>query len=331
MTTGKRTFLVVVLVLFSFCGIVCADELALRLEEKSIVVIIPSYNNKQWYKKNLDSVFSQSYQNYRVIFIDDASPDSTGLLAKSYIKMSGQEKRVTFIQNEKRVGALANIYHAAWLCDPTEIIVNLDGDDWLADEEVLSTLSRVYDDPDVWMTYGQFVMYPCGTMGWAEQVPSVVIENNLFRAYLWVTSHLRSYYAGLFQKINREDLLNEGEFFPMAGDLALMFPMLEMAGIHSRFVPDVLYIYNIATSNNDYKVDHSLQLHLTSVIRSKEKYKPLAELFIHKQLQESGICQEGALNLSQAKPAPKQLNLNKLGDAGGSQIQWLPTLAKTDF
>ncbi len=36
------------------------------------------------------------------------------------------------------------------------------------------------------------------------------------------------------------------------------------------------------------------------------------------------------MNLSQAKPARKQLNLNKLGDAGGFQIHWPATLAKTD-
>ncbi|MBS0606474.1 MAG: hypothetical protein KF898_03440 [Parachlamydiales bacterium] len=35
-----------------------------------------------------------------------------------------------------------------------------------------------------------------------------------------------------------------------------------------------------------------------------------------------------ARNLSQAKPASKQLNLNKLGDADGSQIHWLSDAAK---
>ncbi|MBU6383328.1 MAG: hypothetical protein KGR16_03325 [Verrucomicrobia bacterium] len=44
-----------------------------------------------------------------------------------------------------------------------------------------------------------------------------------------------------------------------------------------------------------------------------------------------GKCQGGALFLGQAKPAPKQLNLNKLSDAGGSQKQWLPTLAEPTF
>ncbi len=36
------------------------------------------------------------------------------------------------------------------------------------------------------------------------------------------------------------------------------------------------------------------------------------------------------MNLSRAKPMLQQLNLNKLGDAGGLQIHWLATLAETD-
>jgi peroxiredoxin (alkyl hydroperoxide reductase subunit C) len=35
--------------------------------------------------------------------------------------------------------------------------------------------------------------------------------------------------------------------------------------------------------------------------------------------------------LSQAKPAPKQFNLNKLNDAGGSQKQWLSDAGRTNF
>src|SRR3989304_6153185 len=48
-----------------------------NFNEKPIVVVIPSYNNKQWYQKNLDSVLTQNYHNFRIIFIDDASPDGT--------------------------------------------------------------------------------------------------------------------------------------------------------------------------------------------------------------------------------------------------------------
>jgi hypothetical protein len=51
---------------------------------------------------------------------------------------------------------------------------------------------------------------------------------------------------------------------------------------------------------------------------------------IHKQLQELGISQGGALNLNQACRRLKQLNLNKLSDAGGLKFSGCPTPRKTN-
>ncbi len=50
--------------------------------------------------------------------------------------------------------------------------------------------------------------------------------------------------------------------------------------------------------------------------------------FIPDSDEKERIWQESALNLSQAKPTPKQRNLNKLSDGDGSQRQWLPDAAK---
>ncbi|MBS0604953.1 MAG: glycosyltransferase family 2 protein [Verrucomicrobia bacterium] len=243
--------------------------------EKAIVVVIPSYNNKEWYQRNLDSVLSQNYHNFRVIYIDDASPDGTGNLVKAYIKKKNEQKRVTLVQNSKRIGALGNVYKGIWMCAPDEIVANLDGDDWFKDENVLAKLNQVYSDPNVWVTYGQFVYYPCGTPGWAAEVPPEIIEQNAFRDYKWVTTALRTFYAGLFHKIKIDDLLYNGEFFRMAGDLAYMWPILEMAGIHSRFIPDVLYVYNVDTPINDIKTDPTHQLNLGFETRAKPRYSPI--------------------------------------------------------
>ncbi len=265
------------LCLFCFPFLLKAVE-AQKLEtaqEKPIVVVIPSYNNKDWYQKNLDSVFAQDYKNFRIIYIDDASPDGTGTLVKAYIKEKKLQHRATVIQNPKRIGSLANIYKGIWLCAPDEIVANLDGDDWFAHEYVLKKLNEVYADPNVWVTYGQFVYYPCGSPGWAAQVASEIIEQNAFRENQWTTTALRSFYAGLFQKIKIDALLHEGEFFPMAGDLAYMWPILEMAGTHSRFIPEVLYVYNVVTPINDQKVDPTYQQNLGFATRRKQKYSPI--------------------------------------------------------
>jgi glycosyltransferase involved in cell wall biosynthesis len=243
--------------------------------DKEFVVVIPSYNNSDWYIRNLDSVFSQNYPHFRVVYVDDCSPDHTAQLVKKYIEEKNWESDVILIENKVRIGSLANFTHAIALCKPHEIVVQLDGDDWLAHENVLSHLNQAYADPDVWVTYGQFTFYLYDSLGWCAEVPKEIIEKNAFREYPWVTSHLRTFYAGLFQKIKTIDLLHDGKFYPMAGDLAFMFPILEMAGTHSRFIPEVLYIYNFVTPINDAKTDQKFQEALGFEIRRKARYLPI--------------------------------------------------------
>ncbi|NGX39369.1 MAG: putative glycosyltransferase EpsH [Chlamydiae bacterium] len=246
-----------------------------HLSEKPIVVVVASYNNAEYYEKNLDSIFSQNYTNYRVVYLDDSSPDGTGPLVEDYLQKNGETNRTTLFQNKKRVGAGANYYKGVWACKPYEIVACLDGDDWFAHENVLKKLNSVYSNPNVWVTYGQFAYHPCGTIGWAAQVPDDVIAKNGFRDRAWVTTALRTFYAGLYHKIKKNDLLYNGDFFPMAQDLAYMWPILEMAGTHSRFIPEILYIYNIETPINDVKIDRKFQQKLGLHIRTRKRYQPV--------------------------------------------------------
>ena len=86
---------------------------------------------------------------------------------------------------------------------------------------------------------------------------------------------MRTFYVRLAMGIKVEDLLFEGRFFPMAGDLALMFPLFTLAGNHSRFIPEILYIYNRANALNEDKVNKNLQLQCKKAARSGAVYPPL--------------------------------------------------------
>lgn len=246
---------------------------------KSFVIITASYNNAEWYKRNLDSLFNQNYENYRIIYIDDASPDGTGALVQDYIHQCGQEKKVTLIRNKERLGAVANIYNAAHMCKPDEIILIVDGDDWLAHDNVLNRLNEVYQDPHVWATYGQFMWFPFALEGFAYSTSAEILTTNNFRGAAWNITHLRTYYAALYQKIKKSDLLYEDRFYPMTGDLAVMYPIMEMAGSHATFIPDIIYIYNAENSMNDNKVNIELQGKCGHHILCREPYKPLKNLW----------------------------------------------------
>jgi glycosyltransferase involved in cell wall biosynthesis len=246
-------------------------------EEKPIVVIIPSFNNKDWYKNNIDSVLVQKYKNYHVIYIDDASPDGTGALVDKYIKEKKLEDKITLIKNKKRLLAMENLYNAIHSCDDRVIIATLDGDDWLNTDHVFSLLNKIYSDQDVWITYGQFKRYPKPSGYFCKPFPENVIKSRSFRKYKWVSSQLRTFYCWLFKKIKKEDFLYKGSFFPMAWDLAFMFPMLEMAGHRVKFIPDVIYIYNKATQISDFTLNRPLQLFLEGIIRKRPIYPLIKE------------------------------------------------------
>lgn len=245
-----------------------------KLKEKPMVVVICSYNNADWYKMNLDSVFAQKYSNFRVIYVDDNSPDNTGELVANYLK--GKKNIVTLIINGQRKGSpIANQYMAITeYTDDDEIIVILDGDDWFSDPYVLKRINKEYVKKDVWLTHGTLLEWPHKRLGWSIPIPEEVVASNTFRSFR-CPSHTRTFYSWLFKMIKKEDLMYEGEFCPMAGDMAQMYPMIEMAGERHSFINQVTYIYNMKSGLNENKVNPQLQRDIDAHIRARPPYRRL--------------------------------------------------------
>lgn len=265
----KHVFIICFLLYQSVSG-VYAD-----LIEKPLVIIVCSYNNERWCEKNLYSIFSQKYDNYRVIYINDASKDKTKEKVQEFLLNHGEDHRCQFINNEMRIGALANLYHAIYSCDDNEIVLTIDGDDWLPHDEVFSYINQVYQDENVWLTWGQFVEYPSGRKGFCADFPQEVVRNNSYRLHGMPVSHLRTFYAWLFKLIDREDLCYNGDFFSMSWDKAMMAPMIEMASGCYKYIDDILYVYNFSNPINDCKIDGALQVALRDDIYARRPYKPL--------------------------------------------------------
>ncbi len=251
MKLNYQAFLLGIFCIFSY--LTPKDPTKDSLIEKKIVIVSASYNNIKWAQAYLDSVISQTYNNFRIIYYDDASTDGTAEFVQKYAASKNFNK-IHLVRNKVRVGPHLNIYRAIHSCDDDEIICILDGDDWFAHEQVLTKLNAVYTNPDVWLTYGSYKKYVENKLGISRQLPKEVIEKNSIRDYPWVTSHLRTFYSWLYKRIAIEDLIVKGSFIPYAGDMAIMFPMIEMAGNHALFIKDVLMIYNNANELNFNKI-----------------------------------------------------------------------------
>ena len=247
--------------------------------ERHIVIVTCSYNNGLFYTWNIDSILNQKYSNYHVIYVDDCSEDKTFDLVQEYVQENGAEEKFVLIHNVERKKALANLYTAIHMCKPTDIVVILDGDDRFASDVVLQRINQAYADPAVWLTYGQFREHPSGEVGFCKAYPKDIIEKSGFRYYGPTPSHLRTFYAGLFHRIKIDDLMFQGQFFPVTYDLAIMFPLIEMARDHHLFIDDILVDYNSENPINDHKVGKSLQRKFDLIIRARTVYRPLDTLF----------------------------------------------------
>ena len=50
-----------------------------------ISIIVPVYNVEEYLPKCLDSILSQSFEDYELILINDGSPDNSGMICDKYI------------------------------------------------------------------------------------------------------------------------------------------------------------------------------------------------------------------------------------------------------
>lgn len=264
----KNVFIIIGLNLFANC--------VLQAKENHFVIITCSYNNRDYCEWNLKTILDQNYNNYELVYIDDCSNDGTFEVVSNFVRNSGKSDKVKLIRNNQRKLALANLYDAFHKCNDRDIIVILDGDDGFAHNEVLNYLNNVYKDKKIWLTYGQYVEKNSGKIGFNRAMPSCTVKNNAFRRLSATPSHLRTFKAWLAKKIQKKDLMMNGQFYPMTYDLAIMFPMIEMASKrHFKFISDVLYIYNDNNPISDHNKNKQLQRDIDLYIRNLPSYKPL--------------------------------------------------------
>ncbi len=158
------------------------------------------------------------------------------------------------------------------------IVVLLDGDDWLKDDFALARIQGMYtkliDGGDVWLTYGSFEYIDGTRPAWVTQY-----DYDDFRKSSWRATHLRTFKAGLFQKIHGDDfLMPDGKPIQCITDKVVMFPMLEMAGLERiRFCPDILCVYHDGTPDRSeaYRI---MERGVESWLRGRKPYEKIEKL-----------------------------------------------------
>ncbi|MBM3191102.1 MAG: glycosyltransferase family 2 protein [Chlamydiae bacterium] len=211
-------------------------------DNKTFVVVIFSDEEDPFCEKNLASIFDQSYDNFRIVYLDSGPGENNYRKAKRWIEESGYQDRVTFVKNATEGELFSAFYEVVQGCRDEEVVVHLESTDWLVDDAVLEKLNRAYKDPDVWLTYGEYLEYPSLKKQELEPVINRTLRDFKAAKTPWMLSHLKTYYAGVLKQMvpTSEGLQDKAS---SSEDKMLMLSLLKIGKWHVRFIPEVLYVH----------------------------------------------------------------------------------------
>ena len=231
------------------------------------VFVIPFRNCKGYLSKTADSLVAQSRTDWIAFFRDDCSDDGGRMEIPAHPQIVVQ-------RNEERSGGLMNLHRG--IVDnglrPDDVVCVMDGDDYLTRPDALEVVARLYESRDCLLTYGQYETKDT-TRGHCQAYSREQFNN--LRGFGFVASHLKTFRYSLYLEAMRQDPNCEryrdesGRFMEMAWDVALMTPLLEIAGFERvAFNPEVVYHYRLHPAN-ECSIDASRQVQFARKALSK--------------------------------------------------------------
>lgn len=227
-------------------------------------VVISSYNHSKYLQKCLNSILEQTFRHYELFIVDDMSDDNSISIIKEYCNKYNWK----YISNISRMGALYNRVLAInnLNCNDEDIILIIDGDDWLFDKDVFNYINELYLNNDILLTFGGLKPF-YNTKNYPENIRTnnkimkneinkfndkkdKIINENLYRKIPYIFTQLQTFKFKLFKKIKKENFLDKSNnWYKTCTDYAYMYPLLELSKGNFKIINRYVYIYNVHSNN----------------------------------------------------------------------------------
>ena len=195
-----------------------------QVDKTRFSIIVAAYNIENYIQRAIKSVEEQTYKNYELLIVNDGSTDNT---EKKILEYSNKFANIKYIRHSenKKLGTARN---TAFNISKGEYILYLDGDDYLADSDVLEKLDKLIGKDIVDVVYMGFKIE-----GDREELV-IPTEETCERTYKAAIDK----YPNVWSKCWRREFLRENN---------IVFP-------DYRYYEDVLYVYKGVMNAKNYKI-----------------------------------------------------------------------------
>lgn len=135
-----------------------------------VSVILPNYNHGKYLQQRIESILSQTVQNFELIILDDCSTDNSVEIIKQY---ESNQKVSKIILNSKNTGSPFKQWKKGIENAKGEYIWIAESDDWCEPtflEHLLTPLTR---DPNIVISYCQSYCVKEGAINWLSSHPQL--------------------------------------------------------------------------------------------------------------------------------------------------------------
>ena len=120
------------------------------MEKKTVSIAMATYNGGNFLVEQLESIYSQTYKNFEVIVVDDASKDHTISILEEY----KDKYNLKYFVNEKNLGVTKTFEKAILYCKGEYIVLSDQDDIWKKNKlEILlkkiGTSSLIYSNAEI--------------------------------------------------------------------------------------------------------------------------------------------------------------------------------------
>ena len=188
----------------------------------AVSVIMPMFNAEKYIAECLDSLLVQTFQDFEVILVNDASTDGSRQIAESYLEKFGG--RLMIYDNQKNLGVSATRNRGLKI-SRGEYIFFMDADDLILENGLkrLYGLAKSYD-VDVVNCTGHYDLSDDGKERKLRRLkrPTATLENILDTNFEWRVDGILAdnFYWAPWRRLSRRDfLIRNGLFFPKGIDI----------------------------------------------------------------------------------------------------------------
>lgn len=208
----------------------------------AVSIIIPNYNHAPFLAQRLDSVFQQTFQDFEVILLDDASTDNSLEILSAYAAKYA-DKVAHFIINEKNSGSPFRQWKKGIELTKGEYIWIAESDDWAKPELLKELVGILEKNPEVGLAYCQSLEADKASKVvrdfhfWTDDLDAnlwrsdFVLPGNTFFKYLVEKNVIPNASAVLFRKKLYNEAGKVQSDFKLLGDWDLWVRLLSKASI----------------------------------------------------------------------------------------------------